>query len=56
MKILKEIAKALLSALLTEKFIKEVVIFLLSKLAEKTDNKIDDVLVKKVAEALRKES
>jgi len=52
MEILKQIGKALLSALLTEKFIKELVVFLLEKLAAKTSNDVDDEIVKKVKEAL----
>ena len=50
---LKSIGKALLSALLTEAFIKEIVTFLLEKLAQKTTNTVDDELVKKVKEALK---
>ena len=51
--VLKQIGKALISALLTEKFIKEVVIYMLEKLAEKTSNDVDDMIVKKVKEALK---
>ena len=51
--ILKQLGKALISALLTEKFIKEIVIFLLEKLAKKTTNDIDDVIVQKMKEALK---
>lgn len=50
--IIKQIGKALLSALLTEKFIKEIVLFLLEKLVKKTDNTLDDEIVAKVREAL----
>lgn len=50
--ILKEIGKGLISALLTESFIKEIILFLLEKLAQKTDNDVDDVIVEKVKEAL----
>lgn len=53
LEIIKQIGKAVLSALLTEKFIKEVVVFLLEKLAQKTDNDVDDVIVQKVKEALK---
>ena len=49
---LKEIGKGLISALLTEKFIKEMIIFLLEKLAKLTSNDVDDEIVKKVKEAL----
>ena len=52
--ILKSIGKSLISALLTEKFIKEVIIYLLEKLAKKTDNSVDDVLVEKIKEAFKK--
>jgi hypothetical protein len=51
--VLTQIGKALLAALLTEKFIKDLVVFLLEKLAAKTDNKVDDELVVKVKEALQ---
>lgn len=50
--ILKTIGKSLISALLTEAFIKEIIVFLLEKLAKKTSNTIDDVLVGKLREAL----
>lgn len=53
MEILKSVGKSLLSALLTEKFVKEMVVFLLEKLAAKSDNKIDDQIVAKVKEALK---
>ncbi len=52
MEVLKSIGKAILSALLTEKFIKEIVVFLLEKLAKKSDNKVDDEIVAKIKEAL----
>lgn len=51
--IVKQIGKALLSSLLTEKFLKEIVIFFLEKLVQKTDNDIDDEIVKRVKEALK---
>jgi len=53
--VLKSIGKSLLSALLTEKFIKEVIVFLLEKLAKKTSNTVDDALVSKLKEALHPE-
>jgi hypothetical protein len=53
MEILKSVGKSLLSALLTEKFLKELIIFLLEKLVAKTDNKLDDEIVAKVKEALK---
>jgi len=52
MEIAKSIGKSLLSALLTESFVKEVVVFLLEKLAKKTENTVDDALVAKVKSAL----
>lgn len=54
MEIVKSIGKSLLSALLTEAFVKEIIVFLLEKLAKKTTNTVDDVLVEKVKEALNK--
>ena len=50
--ILKSIGKGLISALLTEKFVKEIIIYLLEKLALKSDNKIDDEIVAKIKEAI----
>ena len=50
--ILKSIGKGLISALLTEKFVKEIIIYLLEKLALKSDNKIDDEIVSKIKEAM----
>ncbi len=52
MNVLKSIGKAIFSALLTEKFIKEIIIYLLEKLAKKSDNKVDDEIVAKIKEAL----
>jgi len=52
MEALKAAGKAAMKALLTEKFIKEMVIYLLEWLAKKTDNSIDDEIVAKVKEAL----
>jgi len=49
--ILKSIGKGLISALLTEKFVKEIIIYLLEKLALKSDNKVDDEIVAKIKEA-----
>lgn len=51
--LLKEIGKSLLSALLTEQFIKEVVVFLLEKLAKSTSNTVDDEIVSKIKDALK---
>lgn len=52
--VLKSIGKSLLSAILTEAFIKEIIVYLLEKLSAKTDNKIDDELVAKIKEAINK--
>ena len=54
--VLKTIGKSLLSALLTEAFIKEIIVFLLEKLAAKTSNSVDDQLVAKLKEALHNQS
>jgi hypothetical protein len=53
--ILKSIGKGLISALLTEKFVKEIIIYLLEKLALKSDNKVDDEIVAKIKEAMNVE-
>ena len=50
--ILKSIGKGLISALLTEKFVKEIIIYLLEKLALTSDNKVDDEIVAKIKEAM----
>ena len=50
--VLKSIGKALISSLLTEKFVKEIILYLLEKLAKKSDNKIDDEIVAKIKEAI----
>ena len=50
--IIKSIGKGLISALLTEKFVKEIIIYLLEKLALKSDNKVDDEIVAKIKEAM----
>ena len=50
--VLKSIGKELISSLLTEKFVKEIIIYLLEKLAKKSDNKIDDEIVAKIKEAV----
>ncbi len=55
MEVLKSIGLALLKALLTEAFIKEVVVFLLKKLAKRSTNTVDDKLVEMVEKALRKQ-
>ena len=53
--LLKSIGKALISSLLTEKFVKEIIIYLLEKLAKKSDNKIEDEFVAKIKEAVEVE-
>jgi len=50
--ILKSIGKGLIAGLLTEKFVKEIIIYLLEKLAKRSDNKVDDEIVVKIKEAL----
>ena len=50
--VLKSIGKGLISALLTEKFVKEIIIYLLEKLALKSDNKVDDEIVAKIKAAM----
>ena len=50
--ILKSIGKGLIAGLLTEKFVKDIIIYLLEKLAKKSDNKIDDEIVAKIKEAM----
>ena len=58
METLKTIGKSLLSALLTEKFIKEVIVYLLEKVSKSSKNTVDDALVAKLKTALedKKES
>jgi hypothetical protein len=53
--ILKSIGKGLIAGLLTEKFVKEIIVYLLEKLALKSDNKVDDEIVAKIKEALNVE-
>ena len=50
--ILKSIGKGLIAGLITEKFVKEIIIYLLEKLALKSDNKIDDEIVAKIKDAM----
>ena len=50
---LKKVGLAIVSALLTEKFIKEMIVFMLEKLAKLSSNKLDDEIVAKVKEALK---
>lgn len=52
MEILKQILKAIMMALLTESFIKEIVVYGLEKLAESTDNKVDDEIIAMVKRSL----
>jgi hypothetical protein len=51
--VLKQILKAVLVSLVTEKFIKEVIVYALEKLVAKTDNEVDDELVSMVKKALQ---
>jgi hypothetical protein len=50
--ILANIGKKIVLSLLTEKVMKKLVVLLLENLAKKTDNKVDDEIVKVVKEAL----
>lgn len=52
--ILKEIAKAIMVSLVTRKFLEELLIYILEKLAKKTDNNVDDEVVEMVKRALNK--
>jgi len=54
--LLKAVGKSLLSALLTEEFIKEIIVFLLEKLSKHTSNSVDDELVAKIKSAMSKKS
>ena len=53
MDIFKKIGLSLISGLLTETFIKNLIIFLLKKLAVKTDNKVDDKIIEMIESALK---
>lgn len=52
--ILKQVAQHLLMSLLTRQFIEDLIIKALKWLAKKTDSAVDDELVAKVEEALKK--
>ncbi len=52
MKVLLDILKKVALSILTEKVIKKAVIEVLKHLAAKTDNKLDDEIVKEVENAL----
>lgn len=52
LEILKQIGKSVLVSIVTESFLKELIITALEKLAQKTDNKVDDVIVEKIKQAL----
>jgi hypothetical protein len=52
MSVLRKLGMQLLTALLTEKFLKKLIVFLLKKLSERTDNTIDDEVVKMIEKAL----
>lgn len=52
LQILAQVGKAILMSFLTEKFIKALVLHFLEFLAKKTDNNVDDELVKVVRDAM----
>lgn len=54
MEILRQILKAVLTAFLTESFLKEIIIYGLEKLAVSTDNKVDDEIIAIVKKSLEK--
>lgn len=53
--VLKEVLKALLLALLSETFIKELLLYFLQWLVKKTDNDIDDEMVEMFRRAVYKQ-
>lgn len=54
LEVLKQVAQHLILALLTRQFIEELIVKALKWLSEHTDNKLDDELVARVEEALKK--
>lgn len=52
--VLGKVGMSMMTALLTEAVLKKLIILLLEKLAEKSDNKVDDEIVRIVKEALAK--
>ncbi len=50
--ILKRVAKAALMSLMTETFVKELIVYLLRWVSQKTTNKVDDEIVAMVERAL----
>lgn len=52
MELVKQIVMKVAAALLTEKMIKRLVILLLKKLAERSDNTVDDEIVAEIEKAL----
>lgn len=52
--ILKEVGKAILLAILSEAFLKELIVYVLEWLSKKTDNEVDDKIVEMVKKALEK--
>jgi len=52
---LRAILKSLMVSLITEKFLKEIILYALTKLSEKTGNKIDDQILVMVKDALHPE-
>jgi len=52
MGMLKTVGLSLLKSLLTEKFIKEIIVYLLKWLAQKSKNKVDDKIVVMIEKAM----
>ncbi len=50
---MKKLALAVLKAVLTEKFIKEIVVYLLKYLAQKSKNTVDDKIVEMIEGAMK---
>ena len=53
--LLKSVGRSLLISLLTETFIKELLVDILEWLAKKTDNEVDDNMVASVKRAIEKQ-
>lgn len=53
MEVLKSVLKAVIAAVFTEKFIKEVIVYLLEKLVKHTKTQIDDEILVKLKDALK---
>jgi hypothetical protein len=52
MEFLKAVLKAVLTAFLTESFLKEIIVYGLEKLAASTDNKVDDEVIAMVRRSM----